>query len=197
LDHLNREGCTFGLAHVWPARGKLFYQETKFQPKRQNKMKYYDLKRNWTKNIVPHLSNEDLNATLVRDFNKYTIGNWGTPFKQGMHPRAFETCDWDINHRGKKPAFWRYVKHAACHWLVNFTLKLAMLVLPRRKWRIVTSDEHSTVWDGKDTIFDFNFQAMGITANECYEAATAQGSRELAPGKLLRVYYADPNSRTE
>ena len=31
----------------------------------------------------------------------------------------------------------------ACHWLVNFNLTLAQLVIPERKWRIVTGD-HST-----------------------------------------------------
>ena len=42
------------------------------------------------------------------------------------------------------------MKHAACHWLVNFALELAQLVEPDRKWRIITSDKHSTVWDGGD-----------------------------------------------
>jgi hypothetical protein len=57
-----------------------------------------------------------------------------------------------------------YVKHAACHWLVNFALELAQHVEPNRAWRIITSQEHSTVWDGKDTLFDFNFLALGVTA---------------------------------
>jgi hypothetical protein len=155
-------------------------------------MKYYDLKRNWTKKVVPHLGNKDLNATLVRDFNKFTMGRSGRHFKKGMYPRDFEACDWHCGHRGRRPAFWRYVRSLACHWLVNFTLKLAMLVARKKKWRILTSDKHSTVWDGKDTIFDFNFPAMGLTADKCYEAATAEGARELSPGKLRRVDYALP-----
>src|ERR1700730_5790176 len=124
---------------------------------------YYDLKRNWSMRIVPHLTtNKELNDILVENFNKFTFGRWETEFKHGDLPHTFESCDWWCDHRGPIPRFWYYTKHAACHWLVNFTLKLAMLVMPHKQWRIITSDEHSTVWDGVDTLFDFNWQAMGI-----------------------------------
>jgi hypothetical protein len=48
------------------------------------------------------------------------------------------------------------VKHAACHWLVNFALRLAILAEPARPWQIVSSQAHSTVWDGQSTLFDCN-----------------------------------------
>ena len=37
-------------------------------------LRYYDLRRHWTKRIVPHLNDEFLNAILVRNFNKFTWG---------------------------------------------------------------------------------------------------------------------------
>jgi hypothetical protein len=150
-------------------------------------MKYYDLKKNWHR-VKPHLGDKKLNDILVRDFNKFTFGRWGKKFTHGDLPCEFESCHWDWEHRGRRPAFWQYVKHAACHWLVNFALRLAMLVEPNRLWRIITSQEHSTVWDGGDTLFDFNFQAFGIEPNECFEVAF---ERELKPGKHLPVYFAD------
>jgi hypothetical protein len=94
-------------------------------------MRYYDLKKNWRR-VKPHLEDKKLNNILVRDFNKFTTGRWRRPFVHGDLPSDFETCDWDIDHRGKRPAFWRYVKHAACHWLVNFSLRLAILVEPEK-----------------------------------------------------------------
>ena len=142
-------------------------------------MQYYDLKCNWPK-IKPHLANKELNAILVIDFNKYTYGRWRTPFKAGMYPDDFETNDWRCERRGRPPQFWRYVEHAACHWIVNFTLKLAMLAEPQKKWRIITTQKHSTVWDGERTLFDFNFQAMGISPAECFLLTRGH---ELAPGK--------------
>jgi hypothetical protein len=153
----------------------------------QRPMKYYDLKKNWRR-VRPHLADKKLNNILVRDFNKYTFGRWGQEFTHGRLPCQFESCDWDIDHRGRRPPFWNYTKHAACHWLVNFTLRLAMLVMPERRWRIITSEKHSTVWDGEETLFDFNFQAFGIDANECFEMAF---EKELAPGKYRRVYFAE------
>ena len=151
-------------------------------------MKYYDLKKDWHR-VKPHLGDKQLNDILVRDFNKFTFGRWGKNFVHGDLPSDFKSCDWDCNHRGRRPAFWQYVKHAACHWLVNFTLRLAMLVKPERPWRIITSQRHSTVWDGGDTLFDFNFQAFGIDPNGCFDLAF---ERELKPGKYRRVGYPEP-----
>ena len=64
--------------------------------------------------------------------------------------------------------FWKYTASYACHWLVNFSLRLATLVEPERAWRIVTSSKHSTIWDGANTIFEFNFQAFGIDATKAF-----------------------------
>ena len=44
-------------------------------PRYPRPMRYYDLKRHWTRRIEPHLTDERLNAILVRDFNKFTFGN--------------------------------------------------------------------------------------------------------------------------
>jgi hypothetical protein len=146
-------------------------------------MQYYDLKKHWTKKIVPHLDNKKLNAILVRDLNIYTTSLNKKPFAHGEYPCERDFCDWRCNRVGRRPRYWQYVLYAACHWLVNFNLKLAMLVEPTRPWRIVTSDKHSTVWDGADTLFEFNFLAFGIPPQECFDLAFQNG-RVLAPGKL-------------
>src|SRR5262245_12737081 len=117
---------------------------------------YYDLKKNWRR-VRRHLSDPILNAILVEDFNKYTFGRWNKPFRHGDYPADFESCDWRYSRRCEDPNFrfcgyMRYVKHSACHWVVNFALRLAMLVEPNREWRIITSGDHSTVWDGRDTL---------------------------------------------
>ena len=145
-------------------------------------MRYYDLQRHWAKRIEHHLADHKLNATLVRDFRKFTLGNWNEPFIQGQFPRDFESCDWSCEHRGREPRFWCYVKHGACHWLVNFNLRLAQLVEPDRLWRIVTSDAHSTMWDGKQTLFEFNFLAFGISADDCFALACVD---HLPPGERV------------
>jgi hypothetical protein len=149
-------------------------------------LKYYDLKKYWPK-VKRHLGDIELNNILVRDFNKYTYGRWGKQFTHGQFPTDFETCDWQLDYRGRRPAFWKYTKHAACHWLVNFSLRWAMLAEPTRIWRIITSSKHSTVWDGNETLFDLNFQAMGISPGECFSKAF---KRQLKPGKYLQVHFA-------
>ena len=61
-----------------------------------------------------------------------------------------------------------------------------MLVMPDRHWRIITSARHSTVWDGGDLIFDFNYQAFGVDPTECFESTF---DKELAPEEYRQVYW--------
>jgi hypothetical protein len=157
----------------------------------RSKIKYYDLRKKWRK-VKRHLENPRVADTLVQDFNKFTYGRWRQRFTAGHVPSEFESCDWWCEHRGRIPQFWRYVKHAACHWLVNFSLELAQLAEPDRKWRIITSEKHSTVWDGEDTLFDFNFLAFRISPKECFERAYG---RELKPGRHLKCCYAEHYTR--
>ena len=117
------------------------------------------------------------------------MGGCGQQFRAGQYPREFENTDWDVDYEdeGPEPAYWMYVKHAACHWLVNFHLTLAMLVEPDREWRILSDRKHSTVWDGRNTLFDFNFLALGVPAATAF--SLAKEGIEYKPGKLMRVGY--------
>lgn len=87
-------------------------------------MQYYPLTKKWQK-IKRHLADEQLKKIMKRDFGKFVRGRWGQQFLDGHYPRDFETCHWDDSHRGRKPEWWRYVKHAACHWTVPVAAVLA------------------------------------------------------------------------
>jgi hypothetical protein len=54
-------------------------------------------------------------------------------------------------------------------------------------WDGIPSNKHSTVWNGDETLFDLNFQAMGISPDECFSLAF---KRQLRPGKYMRVCFA-------
>jgi hypothetical protein len=156
-------------------------------------VRYYDVKRHWTKRIEPHLNDPIVKQTLMRDFGRFTRGRWGKKFRADQVPHDFESCDWWLDHRGRMPRFWRYVKHAACHWLVNFNLELANRAEPKRPWRVITSDEHPTVFDGESTLFDMNFLALGVPAAECLVMACSPffNGKELPVGKHLHCRLAD------
>lgn len=151
-------------------------------------MKYYNVGKYWTKRIEPHVHDPEVRKVLNEDFHKFTMGKWNKPYDTSKTPSHYESCDWQCDHRGKWPRYWKYVKHAACHWVVNFNLELAKRASPRREWRIVTSQKHSTVWDGKETLFDMNFLALGIDPDEAFKLAN---KRQLKPGKHRRVYFAE------
>jgi hypothetical protein len=174
-----------------PARNAFLPLKKRSRPASMENFQYYPLARNWTKKIVPHLKDKELNKILVRDMNRFTWGRWRQKFTAGMLPEEVESCDWRFSHRGPYPRYWAYVKHAACHWIVNFCLRLAMLAEPNKSWRILSSDAHSTVWDGDKTLFDFNFSALGIPPHKCYELATVGPHTEMPVGKEIKVHYAD------
>jgi hypothetical protein len=156
-------------------------------PKPQtHRIRYYDLKKNWTKKIEPNLNDKELNDILVEDMNIHTTSCWDKPFVHGDYPCKYDPSDWRHLRRGRLLRYWKYVMYSACHWLVNFNLKLAMLAEPKRDWRIVTSNEHSTVWDGELTLFEMNFLALEIPAQECFDLAFENG-RILRPGKFRRT----------
>ena len=54
----------------------------------------------------------------------------------------------------------------------------------------MTSDRHSTVWDGEQTLFDFNFTALGFDAEDAWDLAITDGY-VLEPGELLETVIAD------
>ena len=149
-------------------------------------IRYYPFVRKWQR-IRPHLTNPEFRAILERDFNKFTFGTWGQRFGPGQFPFELETCGWDWERRGRHPEYWKYVKHAACHWLVNANLKLAELAEPKRPWRILTAQAHSTVWDGEVVLFDMSYSALMVPPEVAFARACG---RELKPGKQLTVHMA-------
>jgi len=155
-------------------------------------IRYYPVQRRWRRVKGLLVADVEAQEILVRDFNRYTWGRWRERFTAGMVPHDFESCDWWCEHRGRMPDFWRYVKHGACYWLVNFNLRLAQLVEPERPWRILTGNSdlpntHSTVWDGSAKLFDMNFLALGVSASEAFALANAT---MLAPGEYMRTRLA-------
>jgi hypothetical protein len=161
--------------------------KTSASPSAAAHMRYYNFSRHWTMRIEPHLADKELTKILVKDFNKFTrSGPRRETFAQGDLPCDFEKVSWERQRRGRPGRYWRYVTSGACHWLVNFNLKLAMLSEPKHLWRIVTSQKHSTVWNGKDLLFDMNFCAFRVEPNKTWELANNNG-RVLEPGKYLRV----------
>ena len=70
-----------------------------------NAMRYYPIQRNWSKKVVQHLGDEELNNVLLSDLRKYTTVCSGRPFERGDFLSDFDGLDWRSDHRGKEPRF--------------------------------------------------------------------------------------------
>jgi hypothetical protein len=155
-------------------------------PRNAHGFGYVDPRRHWG-DLTVHLHDRESRRILGADFNKFTTGRWGIPFLPFHVPADFQDIDCPRLGGAQRHPYRDYVRTGACHWLVNFNLRLATLALPSGAWRIVTSDDHSTVWDGNRTIFDLNYFALGLSAGECFRRARG---RQLKLGSYLRTYLA-------
>lgn len=103
-------------------------------------------------------------------------------------PRYFDSCDWRFcrDKPGPTPEFWNYACHSACHWTANLSLFVAQKAEPKRPWRLVSSNAHTTCWDGSEMLWDTNFMALGVPPNEAWELANDQpDSKHLEVGKFM------------
>lgn len=107
-----------------------------------------------------------------------------TPFSWALRPADYDSCDWrwNMGRRGPQPGFWAWACHSACHWVASHNLLVISQLEPDRPWQIATSDKHSTVVDlERQLMFDTNFLALGITAEECWKEAVDWHNTELLP----------------
>jgi len=138
-------------------------------------MRYYDVQRHWRK-VKPVITSPEATRVLKRTFRYFESGVF-----QGT-PADYDHGDWLLyrtgkwGKRGPRPAFFDFVCLGACHWLAHLNLFVTRAVAPNRAWRIVSSDDHSTVWDGNCLLFDLNFLALGITPHECLAMARGEGT---------------------
>jgi len=137
----------------------------------------------------------------MRDFAEMRAADRDIVYIHNEHqyelPWHYDSCDWRFEirqgQRGRKPAFWDYTCHAACHWLVDLNLFAAMKAFPLWEWRIITHRKHSTVWNGDERdafLFDLNFLALGVSSKEAWDLAIK--GRILKPGKFLRPFVFAP-----
>ena len=93
-------------------------------------------------------------------------------------PSDYDSCDWRYHDKkGPHPRYWDFVCHSACHYLVDLHLYVATTVCPNSDWIIVSAPKHSAVWDQKNTLWDLNFLALGVPADEAFELANDGGDR--------------------
>lgn len=166
--------------------------------------RYFDIGENWTKTIQPIFESKMIQTKLFQDFKKYANmkeaylnlkykeqGSTETvsfTYNRTNKPIDFDSCTWRCSRKGRPPIFDQYVCHSACHWIVNSLLLTARIAYPSEPWIIVTSDEHSTVWDQKQTFFDMNFSALKAPPAKCAEFTVLNPeSIFLEKGGLLKL----------
>ena len=96
----------------------------------------------------------------------YMPGKW-IRSKGPLHlPCEADSCDWRYTYEtpGRKPLYWDYVCHSACHWMVEANLEVAKRLLPNNNWIIVSGVKHSTVLDPEaKLIFDMQYTALNVS----------------------------------
>ena len=155
---------------------------------------FYPIQKRWKK-LGPIYRSPEAKAIWLpemMDYQRQRMEDYGVSYDYPkdtpeLRPSAWDSCDWRFT-RGKpgpEPAYFEYVCHASCHWLANLSLYVAMEAEPSRPWRIVSSNAHTTVWDGDETLWDAQFQALGVSATDAWDlAAERDDSYRLPVGEF-------------
>lgn len=167
-----------------------------------SRIKYFPVAKHWRKLLPVYQSPEAEKIWRLNMRDYMDIRAFDREFKYVHNesryrtPSDYDSCDWRFsNRRGRKPAFWDYVCHSACHWLVDVNLFVACKVFPQFQWRIITTNgnrikhTHSTIWNGdceNPMLFDLNFLALDVTAKEAWHIV--RNGVFLRPGIPLRPY---------
>lgn len=145
--------------------------------------RYFDLGKHWNSRIKNIFESDVVQAQLFQDFNKFVKGKerrfnkWRSDSGSSNHvsyeysqtdkPIRWDSCDWRCGRIGRPYSFDEYVCHGACHWIVNSILLTAIIAYPDQPWVIVSSPNHSTVWDQGLTFFDINYFALKVSPEDC------------------------------
>jgi len=144
---------------------------------------HYNIQKNWKK-LKPIYESQECRALWYEGCVTYVQSKFedhGIEFDPERYtynfittPSVIESSDWQygFGKRGRKPAFWQYALAHACHWMAEKDLYIAKKIAPEFDWVIISSEEHTTVFNGIDTIFDTTYNAMGISAEVAYKSAT-------------------------
>jgi len=158
-------------------------------PKKIEDIRFYDIQANWRR--LRHLFYSKYNLyelySEMEAFAKSRSEEHGYEYKPkeftlDLRPVFYDSCDWRwmTNKRGRKPAFWDFACHSACHWVNAWAMAcICSEMYTEGRWRIVKSDKHTTIWDGDKTLFDINFLALGISPEETWELAACQPESEV------------------
>ena len=157
----------------------------------KSSLSYFPVQKHWRK-LGPIFNSKEAEAIWRPNMVEYlkqraADHNFKYVARQVASPSECDSCDWRCDHRGRMPAYWDFVCHSACHWLVDMCLHVAMKAYPQVPWRIVSSRQHSTVWNGdikNPVLFDVNFLALDVPVKEAWDLAIK--GRVLKPGRILR-----------
>ncbi len=130
----------------------------------------------WQRNFVDYY--EQRKSNCVKSGHSKAREPWRLVLSS---PSQFDSCDWRYHDQppGPRPRFWDYACHSACHWVADLGMFVATRGFPQMDWCIITSEKHSTVWNGSikyPMLFDINFSAIGVAPDEAWKLATDGGT---------------------
>jgi len=163
---------------------------------------YYPIQKRWRK-LRPLFEQLDIIELMHHEMECYASSradDYGykhrpKPFSLDVRPADYDSCDWrwSSGRRGPQPGYWAWACHSACHWVASANLVVISQLEPDRPWRIATSSSHTTVVDmERRLMFDTNYLALGVSAEECWAAAVEADDSDLFPiGETMKHWLPD------
>ena len=132
---------------------------------------YFNVSKYWDK-LNPIYETDEIKEIALYKLNAYLKvkakddGYTFKPLTEFVYPCDYNSDFWICDGRKRRLKYFNWVLHRACHWMAPINLEVIVKALPDREWRLVYSDFHSTVFDGKRTVYDLNYKAWGVPITE-------------------------------
>ncbi|MEN9566485.1 MAG: hypothetical protein RLZZ69_1681 [Cyanobacteriota bacterium] len=155
---------------------------------------YFDHRKHWRK-LQPIFESDEIKEASNREMNSFKLTDYhpgNRVYRNFRYPEEYDNSDWRFERgRGRPANYLRWVCSRSCHWSAIVNLQVLWIYQPEIPWCLVTSRDHSTVWDGHKLIFDMQYYALTIPINELVEIVNSSKNREIYPPGISLIHFPE------
>ena len=142
--------------------------------------KYWDiLNPIYESPLIKEIALHEMNCARENKCKYYNFNV--SPFEKFAYPIEFNIqLDKKVSTNPKHP-YGKWTCCQMCHWIAVINMSVALIAFPEIEWRIINSTNHSTVWDGKDIVFDTNMLYFGYSSDFLIDYINSDDTRVEQP----------------
>jgi hypothetical protein len=161
---------------------------------------YFDHRKHWRK-LQPIFESDEIKDVSNREMNSFKLADYhpgNRVYRTFRYPEEYDYGDWRFwRGRGRPANYLKWVCAGSCHWSAVVNLHVLKIYQPEIPWQLVTSRDHSTVWDGNKLIFDMQYYALTVPIDELVAIVNSSKNRKIYPPGLILNHFPEDSEDYE